>query len=101
MINPFKLPKQLSNLKDLQSQAKKMQEELSKEEIRIESGDFVVVVNGNQEVKQFSVQGVSSPEAVKVLNEALKKSKEVGAKKVQEMMGGMPGMGSLKKMMGQ
>lgn len=89
MANPFKA---LGDLNQLRQQAKKMQQELSAEEIRIEEGDIVVVISGDQKIKQFSVQGISSAEAVEVLNKAIKKSQEVAAKKLQSMTGGLGGM---------
>jgi nucleoid-associated protein EbfC len=89
MANPLKA---LGNLNQLRQQAKKMQEELAAEEIRIEEGDIVVVISGDQKIKQFSVQGITSQEAVDVLNQAIKKSQELAAKKLQEMTGGLGGM---------
>ena len=72
---------------ELQRKAKAMQKELAKEEIVVEKGDFRVVINGEQKIKEFSVQGVSSKEAIDVINEAVKKSQEVSAKKIQSMGG--------------
>lgn len=89
MANPLK---SLGNLNQLRKQAKKMQQDLAAEEIKIEEGDIVVVISGDQKIKQFSVQGVSSDDAVKVLNKAIKKSQELAAKKLQGMTGGLGGM---------
>jgi nucleoid-associated protein EbfC len=89
MANPLKA---LGNLNELRKQAKTMQQELSAEEIRIEEGDVVVVISGDQKIKQFSVQGISSQDAVDVLNKAIKKSQELAAKKLQSMTGGLGGM---------
>jgi hypothetical protein len=89
MANPLKA---LGDLNKLRQQAKKMQQELAAEEIRVEEGDIVVVISGDQKIKQFSVQGVSSNEAVEVLNKAIKKSQEIAARKLQAMTGGLGGM---------
>lgn len=89
MANPFKA---LGDLNQLRKQAKQMQDELAKEEIRIERDDVVVVITGDQKIKHFSVQGVTSNEAVDVLNEAIKKSQELAAKKLQSMTGGLGGL---------
>lgn len=89
MANPLK---SLGNLNKLRKQAKQMQDELSKEEIRVEEGDIVVVITGDQKIKHFSVQGVSSEDAVKVLNKAINKSQQVAAKKLQGMSGGLGGL---------
>lgn len=89
MANPLK---SLGNLNKLRKQAKQMQDQLSKEEIRVEEGDIVVVITGDQKIKHFSVQGISSDDAVKVLNKAIKQSQQVAAKKLQSMGGGLSGL---------
>lgn len=88
-MNPFKA---LGDLNQLRQQAKQMQQELAEEEIRIEEGDVVVVISGDQKIKQFSVQGITSQEAIDVLNKAIKQSQELAAKKLQSMTGGLGGM---------
>jgi hypothetical protein len=89
MANPLK---SLGNLNKLRQEAKKMQDELSKEEIRVEEGDIVVIISGDQKIKHFSVQGVSSDDAVKVLNKAINQSQQLAAKKLQSMSGGLGGL---------
>lgn len=89
MANPLKA---LGDLNQLRKQAKQMQDELSKEEIRIERDDVVVVISGDQKIIHFSVQGITSQEAIDVINEAIKKSQELAAKKLQSMAGGLGGM---------
>ncbi len=89
MVNPFKA---LGDLNQLRKQAKQMQEELAAEEIRIEEGDILVVISGDQKIKQLSVQGISSPEVIDILNRAIKKSQELAAKKLQSMTGGLGGL---------
>lgn len=77
---------------ELQKKAKAMQKELAKEEIVVEKGDFRVVITGEQKIQEFTVQGVSSKEAIDVINEAIKKSQEASAKKLQSMSGGLSGL---------
>lgn len=89
MANPFK---QLGDLNKLRQQAKQMQDDLSKEEIVVEKGDIRVVISGAQVIKQFSVQGITSQDAIDVLNESIKKSQELAAKKLQSMTGGLGGL---------
>jgi DNA-binding protein YbaB len=84
-------------LMELQKQAKKIQDELSKEEIVVEKGDIRVVVTGEQKIKEFTVQGVSSKAAIEILNEAIKKSQEASAKKLQNMSGGLGGLMDMMK----
>jgi DNA-binding protein YbaB len=82
---------QLGDLNKLRKQAQQLQKDLAAEEIVVERGDISVTITGGQEVKDVSVQGIHSDELVKALNEAIKKSQEVAAKKMQ----GMTGLGSL------
>jgi len=89
MANPLKA---LGDLNKLRKQAQQMQKQLAAEEIRIEEGDVVVVISGDQKLKSFSVQGVTSQEAIDVINKAIKQSQELAAKKLQSMTGGLGGM---------
>jgi DNA-binding protein YbaB len=87
--NPLKA---LGDLNQLRKQAQQMQKDLAAEEITVERGDIMVVISGDQKIKQFSVQGITSQDAIDVLNEAIKKSQELAAKKLQAMTGGLGGM---------
>lgn len=89
MANPFKA---LGDLNKLRQQAKQMQDELAQEQIRVEEGDIVVVITGDQKIVEFSVQGITSQEAIDALNKAIKKSQEVAAKKLSSMTGGLGGL---------
>jgi DNA-binding protein YbaB len=89
-FNPLK---GLGDLKQLREQAIKMQQQLSQEEIVVEEGDVRVVISGDQRIKEFSVQGISSDVAISALNKAIKQSQELAAKKLQQMSGGVPGLG--------
>jgi hypothetical protein len=89
MVNPLKA---LGDMNDLRKKAQKMQQDLAAEEIKLEEGDIVVVITGDQKIKEFSVQGISSQEAIDVLNKAIKQSQELAANKLQEMTGGLGGM---------
>ena len=89
MANPLKA---IGDLNQLRKQAQQMQKDLQQEEIVVEKGDIRVVITGAQEIKQFSVQGISSPDAISVLNEAIKKSQQAAAKKLQSMSGGLGGL---------
>jgi len=87
--NPLKA---LGDLNKIRQQAMQMQKALSQEEIVIEEGDVRVVITGDQRIKEFSVQGVTSDVAVTALNKAIKQSQELAAQKLQEMTGGLGGM---------
>lgn len=87
--NPLKA---LGDLNQLRKQAQQMQQDLAAEEIVVEHGDIRVVITGDQKIKEFSVQGITSQDAIDVLNEAIKKSQELAAKKLQAMTGGLGGL---------
>lgn len=89
MANPLQA---LGDLNNLRKQAKLMQQQLAAEDIKVEEGDVVVIISGDQTIKHFSVQGITSQQAVDVLNKAIKKSQELAAKKLQEMTGGLGGL---------
>jgi DNA-binding protein YbaB len=69
-----------------------MQQQLAAEEIEVVKGDIRVVISGDQKIKVFTVQGITSQEAIDALNEAIKKSQELAAKKLQQMSGGLGGL---------
>ena len=86
----------LKQLKDLRSQAKKMQSTLSKEAITIEKNGTKVVMNGNMEVTELTINEELKKESLEGIltdgiNEAIKKIQKIMAKKMQEM-GGFPGI---------
>jgi len=82
----------LGDINQLRKQAMEMQKQLAAEEIEVTEGDIRVVISGDQKIKHFSVQGITSDDAVKVLNQAIKKSQELAAKKLQAMSGGLGGL---------
>ena len=82
----------LGDLKKLRDQAMQIQKALQGEEIVVEQGDVRVVISGDQQIKEFTVSGISSPQAVATLNKAIKDSQKLAAKKLQEMGGGLGGM---------
>jgi DNA-binding protein YbaB len=83
---------QLGDLNKLRKQAKQMQDELSAEEVVVTRGDITVTMTAAQVVRDVSVQGIHSDELVKALNEAIKKSQEIAARKLQSMTGGLGGL---------
>ncbi len=89
MQNPLKA---LGDLNQLRKQALQMQKDLAQQQIVVEEGDVKVVITGDQRIIEFSVQGVTSDVAVTALNQAIKKSQEMAAAKLQEMTGGLGGM---------
>lgn len=87
--------KQLGNLKKLRDQAMTMQKALKEERVTIEEQGVRVVITGDQHIEEFVIQGNENRAVVEVLNKAIKKSQELAAKKLQEISGGLGGLGGL------
>ncbi len=86
----------LKQFKDLRSQAKTMQSKLADEKVSEEKNGVKVTLNGNLEIIELSLnESLSNEEQSKALktclNDAIKKTQKLMAKKMQEM-GGMPGL---------
>ncbi len=87
----------LKQFKDLRSQAKKIQDVLSKESVTIEKSGVKVVINGNLEVTSIVINESLAKNSLEgiltdCVNEAIKKVQKIMAQKMQEM-GGLPGLG--------
>jgi len=91
MMNPFG---QLGELKRMRDQAMRIQRELQAEEVVIEKRGVKVVATGDQKIKLIESNDRSDDDIKEAVNEAIKKSQEVAAKKLQAM-GGLGGLGSL------
>ena len=89
MINPFK---NLQDLKAMRDQAMQIQKTLSVEIITVEKDGVKVVITGDQRVQTLEIDGVANNRVAEAVNEAIKKSQEVAAKKLQEMSGGLGGL---------
>ncbi|MFH1233701.1 MAG: YbaB/EbfC family nucleoid-associated protein [Patescibacteria group bacterium] len=86
----------LKQFRDLRNQAKTLQNALSGEIITVEKNNVKVIINGNMEITQISLnENLPKNNLEKVLtdclNEAIKKTQKVMAKKMQEM-GGIQGL---------
>lgn len=89
MMNPFG---QLGELKKMRDQAMQIQRQLQAEEITVEKKGILVVITGDQKLKEIKTNGKSDKDIVEAVNEAIKKSQEVAAKKLQQMSGGLGGL---------
>jgi len=76
---------QAGDLMKLRKQALEIQKTLSAQETVVEENGIKVVITGDQKIKEFSVEGVMSQDAVNALNKAIKKSQEEAAKQMQNM----------------
>jgi DNA-binding protein YbaB len=84
----------LKHLKDLRNQAKTMQRVLAEEIITVERGGVKVVMDGNMEVKEISINESLAKDSLEgiladCMNDAIKKTQRLMAQKMQEM-GGLP-----------
>ncbi len=82
MINPFK---GLGDLTKMQQQARQMQQALQQEEITVERDGIRVVLRGDQQVREVEIDGVLENRVADAINEAVKKTQELAARKLLEM----------------
>lgn len=82
MFNPLK---GLGDLRQMQQQAQKMQAALQLEEVIIEKNGVKVVLRGDQHVKEIEIDGVSENRVVEAINEGVKKTQELAARKLIEI----------------
>lgn len=87
----------LKHLKDLRSQAKQMQNALANESTTVEKSGVKIVMNGNMEITSIEInEGLAKNSLEGILtdclNDAIKKTQRLMARKMQEM-GGLPRMG--------
>lgn len=71
----------------LMKQAQELQKELQKEEITVEKSGVKVVVRGDQQVLEVTVDGVLENRIADAINAAVKKTQEVAASKLKDIMG--------------
>jgi len=86
----------LKQFKDLRSQAKTMQNALAQESVIAEKKGVKITMDGNMEVTSLSFEDISHKESLEentkeCINDAIKKTQKLMAKKMQEM-GGFPGL---------
>jgi DNA-binding protein YbaB len=89
MMNPFS---QLGELKKMRDQAMAIQKALQQEILEVEKSGVVVVITGDQKIQSIESNGRSDGDIKDAVNEAIKKSQEIAAKKLQQMGGGLGGL---------
>lgn len=82
MFNPLK---GLGNLQQLQQQAKQMQDALQKEEVTVEKNGVTIVMRGDQKIINVEIDGVMENRVAEAINDAVKKTQELAARKLMEM----------------
>ncbi len=89
MINPFG---QLGELKKMRDQAMKIQKELQAEILNIEKNGVEITITGDQRIQEIRTNERSDDDVKEAVNEAIKKSQEVAARKLASMQGGLGGL---------
>jgi len=82
MFNPLK---GLGNLQQLQQQAKQMQQALQKEEVTVENNGVTITIRGDQRIINVEIDGVMENRVADAINDAVKKTQELAARKLMEM----------------
>ena len=82
MLNPFGA---LGDLQKLQQQAQKMQAALQQEQIVVEKNGVKVIIRGDQIIESIEVDGIVENRIAETVNEAVKKTQELAAKKLIEI----------------
>lgn len=75
----------LGDLQKLQQQAQQMQAALQQEQVIVEKNGVRVVVRGDQVIHEIEIDGVIENRIVDAINEAIKKTQELAAKKLIEI----------------
>ncbi len=91
-FNPFG---QLGELKKMRDQAMAMQRELQSEIVEVSKRGVYVKISGDQKVIEIKSNEKSDEDIREAVNEAIKKSQEIAAKKLQSMTGGMGGLAGM------
>jgi len=91
-FNPFG---QIGELKKMRDQAMAIQKQLKLEEVEINKHGVYIRISGDQEIREIRSNGKSDNDIKGAVNEAIKKSQEIAAKKLQSMTGGLGGLGGL------
>ena len=89
MFNPLQ---GLGDLKKMRDQAMAIQKELQAEEISVNKNGVDIVITGDQKIKSLESNGRSDDDIKEAVNESIKKSQEVAAKKLSQMGGGLGGL---------
>jgi hypothetical protein len=82
MLNPFGA---LGDLQKLQQQAQKMQAALQQEQVVVEKNGVKVNIRGDQIIESIEVDGIVENRIAEAVNEAVKKTQELAARKLIEI----------------
>ena len=88
-MNPFQ---QLGDIKKMRDRAMQIQKELAGEEVSVSKNGVDIVITGDQKIKSLNTNDKSDNDIKDAVNDAIKKSQEVAAKKLSQMGGGLQGL---------
>jgi DNA-binding protein YbaB len=86
MNNPFG---QIGELKKMRDQAMQIQRLLDAEELTVEKNGVEILITGSQKIKDIKTNGKGDNDIKEAVNEAIKKSQEMAAKKLSQQQGGL------------
>lgn len=89
MFNPLQ---GLGDLKKMRDQAMEIQKQLQSEIIEVEKNGIRIVITGDQKIKEILTNSKTDDEIKEAINEAIKKSQEIAARKLSQMSGGLGGL---------
>lgn len=89
MFNPFQKAGELKKMRD---QAMAIQRALQAEKLVVEKNGVTIEITGDQKIQNLSSNGRSDNDIKEAVNEAIKKSQEVAARKLSQMGGGLGGL---------
>lgn len=76
----------------MRDQAMKIQKELQAEIVNVDSHGVQIEISGDQKILNITTNGRSDNDIKEAINEAVKKSQEIAAKKLATMQGGLSGL---------
>ena len=89
MQNPFK---QLGDLNQMRKQAIELQKQLKEEKVEVDEDGVRILISGEQKILEFENKGASDEKVREKLNQAIKSSQELAARKLSSMTGGLQGL---------
>ena len=75
----------LGDLQKLQQQAQKMQAALQQETVVIDKNSVKITMRGDQQILEVEIDGIVENRVAEAVNEAVKKTQELAAKKLIEI----------------
>lgn len=75
----------LGDLQKLQQQAQKMQAALQQETVVIDKNGVKITMRGDQQILEVEIDGIVENRVAESVNEAVKKTQELAAKKLIEI----------------